>query len=95
MLQNVFIGSDVFRAGGDEFVVLVNDVSREKFSSLISELGRLVELKENGISFAYGSYYLEDSRNIRLALQEADKDMYNNKQQFYNKELDPRYRPRD
>ena len=95
MLQNVFIGSDVFRAGGDEFVVLVNDVSREKFSSLISELGRLVELKENGISFAYGSYYLEDSRNIRLALQEADKDTYNNKQQFYNKELDPRYRPRD
>ena len=50
--------------------------------------------QENGISFAYGSCYLEDSRNIRQALQDADKDMYKNKQEYYLKEQDPRYRPR-
>jgi diguanylate cyclase (GGDEF)-like protein len=93
-LQNVFIGSDVFRAGGDEFVVLVDGVSKEEFEKLVSELGRVIELKENGISFAYGSCYLEDSRNIRQALQDADKDMYKNKQEYYLKEQDPRYRPR-
>ena len=93
-LQNVFIGSDVFRAGGDEFVVLVDCVSKEEFEKLVSELDRVIELKENGISFAYGSCYLEDSRNIRQALQDADKDMYKNKQEYYLKEQDPRYRPR-
>ena len=94
-LQNVFIGSDVFRAGGDEFVVLVDGVSRKQFEKLVSKLDRVIELKENGISFAYGSCYLEDSRDIRRALQYADEDMYKNKQECYLKEQDPRYKPRD
>ena len=94
-LQNVFIGSEVFRAGGDEFVVLVNDVDREKFYKKVSELDRVIELKENGISFAYGTSYLEDSRNIRHALQAADEDMYKYKQLYYENEKDPRYRPRE
>ena len=93
-LQNVFIGSDIFRAGGDEFVVLVDGVSKERFEKLVSKLDRVIELKENGISFAYGSCYLDDSRNIRQALQDADEDMYKNKQEYYLKEQDPRYRPR-
>ena len=93
-LQNVFIGSDVFRAGGDEFVVLVNNVDRENFYKKVSELDRVIQLKENGISFAYGTSYLEDSRNIRHALQAADEDMYKYKQLYYEKENDPRYKPR-
>ena len=94
-LQNVFIGSAVFRAGGDEFVVLVNDVSREQFEKLVSELDRVIELKENGISFSYGTAYLEDNRNIRQALTAADEEMYKYKQEYYLKEKDPRYRLRD
>lgn len=94
-LQNVFIGSDVFRAGGDEFVVLVNGVSEKQFEKLVSKLDRVIELKENGISFAYGTCYLEDSRDIRHALQYADEDMYKNKQDYYLKEKDPQYRPRE
>ena len=94
-LQNVFIGSEVFRAGGDEFVVLVNNVDRDKFYKKVSELDRVIQLKENGISFAYGTSYLEDSRNIRHALQAADEDMYKYKQLYYEKENDPRYKPRD
>ena len=94
-LQNVFIGSDVFRAGGDEFVVLVDNISKYRFDKLVSELDKVIELKENGISFAYGTCYIKDSRDIRRALKEADEDMYKYKQLYYQKENDPRYRPRD
>lgn len=93
-LQNVFIGFDVFRAGGDEFVVLADSISKDKFKKLVSELDRVIELKENGISFAYGTCFTEDSRNIRQALKDADDDMYRNKQEYYIKETDPRYKPR-
>ena len=94
-LQNVFIGSDVFRAGGDEFVVLVDNVDKDSFEKLVSELDRVIQLKENGISFAYGTSFIEDSRNVRQALEDADEDMYKYKQVYYQKENDPRYRPRD
>ena len=76
-------------------MVLVDGVSRKQFEKLVSKLDRVIELKENGISFAYGSCYLEDSRDIRRALQYADEDMYKNKQECYLKEQDPRYKPRD
>ncbi|MBR4542359.1 MAG: diguanylate cyclase, partial [Lachnospiraceae bacterium] len=91
----VFIGSDVFRAGGDEFVVLVDNISKYRFEKLVSQLDKVIELKENGISFAYGTCYIEDSREIRRALKDADEDMYKYKQLYYQKENDPRYRPRD
>ncbi|MBR4816727.1 MAG: GGDEF domain-containing protein [Lachnospiraceae bacterium] len=94
-LQNVFIGSDVFRAGGDEFVVLVDNIEKDSFEDLVSKLDKVIELKENGISFAYGTSYIEDSRNVRQALMDADEDMYKYKQLYYQKENDPRYRPRD
>ena len=83
-LQEVFKDYDVYRAGGDEFVVIIPDISREDFDALISELRKSSQAPGN-ISFAVGKWYCESGLDVRDAMRKADEDMYRNKQEYYQK----------
>ena len=92
-LQNAFVGDEIYRAGGDEFLVLLPDTSGEKMEEKIRHLRKLAESYGN-VCFAIGSSFKEDCRKIGEALQEADEAMYADKRLFYRNhpELDARKR---
>ncbi len=81
-LQNAFIGEEIYRVGGDEFLVLLPDTTREGMERKISRLKAIAALYGN-VSFSVGSSYQNDRKNIHAALNEADKAMYADKELFY------------
>ena len=92
ILRRTFSGCSVYRAGGDEFVILAENIGRDEFARRVDELARLGENGED-ISFAVGSIYCDRrSQDIQAAIRSADEMMYANKQQYY--ELHPERRHR-
>ena len=82
LLKKVFKGSYIFRAGGDEFVVIIKNVCKEEIENKLGILKK--ESKKYNVSFAYGYSITDDSKEIDKILKEADANMYNNKREFYN-----------
>lgn len=92
-IQNAFVGDEIYRAGGDEFLVILPDTTKEDMDDKILRLRNIASSYGNA-SFAIGSSYKEDCRQIREALHEADEAMYADKRLFYQNhpELDARKR---
>ena len=70
-----------FRTCGDEFVVIVNDLDKEKINSIIDNFFEIQ--KKYGVSIAIGYSYSDNVKEVgyeRLVI-EADKYMYRNKSQ--------------
>lgn len=93
ILQRVFVGYEIFRAGGDEFFVLLKDVTEDEVLNKVSELREAISSDE-GVSFAIGHSFVESTRDVLRAFHEADESMYADKRKFYmeHKELDQRRR---
>lgn len=81
-LQKVFTGCEIYRAGGDEFVIIAIGLSERELASRVRLLQANSELPES-VSFAVGFYYDESSGDIRRAMRAADERMYENKHDFY------------
>ncbi len=90
-LQNVFIGDEIYRAGGDEFVIILPNVSQEDIEQKVESL-RSISATYGNVSFAIGSSLQDDLNKIHDALSIADKAMYEDKDHFYrtHPELDRR-----
>ena len=82
LLKIAFGDYEIYRAGGDEFVILCPGVSKEKLDNMISQLRGLAD-NTNDVSFAIGVAYCTGDYDIRLAMQKADEDMYKDKKEFY------------
>ena len=85
-LRDVFAIHEIFRAGGDEFVVIMTDITAEELKDKADKLRRESEKYEN-VVFAIGTAYESDVKNVRLALHNADELMYVDKKMYY--ELHP------
>lgn len=84
----------IFRNGGDEFIGIFENVSKESMRKYIDELNEKVDDFNNqydflSISFAYGiSYSDEDGINsINELMSLADKRMFQNKREFKEKKI--------
>ncbi len=82
ILQSSFVGAEIYRAGGDEFLVLVPDTDKADLEQKIGDMKKKSALFEN-VSFAAGYSLLNSSGDIRQALSEADARMYEDKEAFY------------
>ena len=82
VLQSTFIGDEIYRAGGDEFMVLLPDTDEAEMQEKIDEIKKKASLFEN-VSFAAGWCPLESKRDIRRALSIADARMYEDKEAMY------------
>ena len=81
-LQNAFVGAEIYRAGGDEFLILLLDTAEEEMKEKITKL-RSISSSFGNVSFAIGSSFHEDQKMILTALHEADEAMYADKDLFY------------
>ena len=84
ILQDTFIGQEVYRAGGDEFTVFINDMSDEEFEQKLERIRSYAE-NPDGVSFAVG-YCCDEGRNdVRNTMSIADERMYADKEAYYKR----------
>ena len=79
-LKNKFRLNDIYRIGGDEFLIICNTISKELFQDKLDELQKLVNLTEYSISL--GFIYRERIDNLKEAVDEANILMKANKEKF-------------
>jgi diguanylate cyclase (GGDEF)-like protein len=80
-LQMAFEGCEVYRAGGDEFMVLITDLTQEDMEQRVQELREHSDDPKN-VSFALGCC-MDTTENIRRSMRLADERMYEDKERFY------------
>jgi diguanylate cyclase (GGDEF)-like protein len=83
LLKEIFTDDKIYRAGGDEFVIISFD-SKKRFEEKIEETRKRASDPE-WMYFAIGYYHDESSGNLRLAMRYADEAMYKDKNAFYEK----------
>ncbi len=83
ILKEIFPEDKIYRAGGDEFVVMSYD-SKKTFEEKIMRL-REKASDPDWLYFAIGYYHDETGSNIRRAMHYADEYMYRDKDKFYEK----------
>ena len=81
VLQEIFADNS-YRIGGDEFVVIEQDVLESEFHSKYDNL--VARMKELEISVATGYIWKESCSNLSETLQEADQKMYEDKKRYYS-----------
>lgn len=82
-LISTFTENDIFRVGGDEFVVILRNVEEKQIHEYINKLHQ--KSKKNDVSFAVGYALTDKSSNLEEILKEADANMYEDKRKFYRK----------
>lgn len=73
----------VYRAGGDEFVVLLPDISECDFYRKFEEFYDAMKAKEN-MSVALGAQWAESGSHLNAAFNQADRKMYQDKKKHYH-----------
>ena len=81
-LQDVFPSSEIFRAGGDEFTIIILGAEDSDIETYIEKI-KIAAEKRGRVSLALGGCSEKESRDIRSALHRADELMYADKKQFY------------
>ena len=81
-MAEVYTEDRIFRAGGDEFTVILAGVNGDELLESIKKL-RAVSGKYENVSFAIGSCLESDSADVREALKIADMRMYDDKRDYY------------
>ena len=91
LLKENFKDADIYRVGGDEFLIIVENKKEEEFNALIDNIRKLSD-ESDRIKFAIGSCFVDASFEVRKALHIADENMYKEKEKFY--ENHPEYNRR-
>lgn len=91
LLKLVFGDYEIYRVGGDEFVVLCPDITEQKMEERMTQL-RALTTNTPDVSFAVGFGWFSGDYDFNAALQTADERMYKDKEEYYriHKEKDRR-----
>ena len=90
-MEDVFPKDCIYRAGGDEFTVILLGVTDEELKGKAEEL-RQASKKYEHVVFAIGVCLEDDYTEVRQALKIADQRMYEDKKLFY--EMHPELKKR-
>lgn len=95
-MRLVFEEANLYRTGGDEFVIISSQKSQEEFLKLVRTLKD--SLAKEQLPVAVGAQWQESAENLRNLITLADRAMYEDKQHFYETTPTPNpltRRPRD
>ena len=82
VLRQIFVDEEIYRAGGDEFMVLALNEDKEVFEEKVKRV-REITNTQTKVSFAIGYCFEEGDMDIRRALRKADENMYEDKKMYY------------
>ncbi len=83
ILKSIFTKEEIYRAGGDEFMILLRDTNMQKLKDFERQIKAVAATTDN-VSFAVGLCVEEDSQHIYDAMKAADVAMYEDKKKFYD-----------
>ncbi len=87
LLKIAFGDHEIYRSGGDEFVVFCPDISEQTLKQQAAQLRALAD-NTSDVSFAIGLYYCTGEYDIYHAMQAADENMYKDKEDYYRRNPD-------
>ena len=82
VLKLAFGDYEIYRAGGDEFVVLCPDITQNIMEERITQLRALSD-NTHDVSFSVGYVWLSGSYDINSAMRTADERMFKDKEEYY------------
>ena len=85
VLRKIFRDEDLFRTGGDEFIVIATDIERAVFERKVERL-RADSVKNVHVNFAIGAFWSDGATDIRTAFTQADELMYADKDAHYGRD---------
>ena len=91
ILSQVFYDCDVYRAGGDEFMLIAPGFTEEILRSRLELLNEKSTIAVD-VHFAVGCCFSNESNDIRNAMCIADERMYSNKNEYYGQHPEQKYR---
>lgn len=80
-LKSNFRKKDIYRIGGDEFLVLCKDIEENMFLSKVEALR--ADMKKNNAMMSLGAIWREAVRDVDAFISEADGIMYEEKRAYY------------
>ena len=87
LLKSVFRKTDVYRAGGDEFMVILPNMPEELFYKKVETLKSVME-KDDSVSFAMGAIFSDGTDDVHDIFVRSDELMYEDKKRIYEKRPD-------
>ncbi len=85
-LLKSYFTDNIFRLGGDEFLVLCVDMEKKLFDDTVEQLRKEVE-EHREINASIGSIWTRDTSNMEEQVAYADELMYAEKQSYYKSSL--------
>lgn len=82
LLRKVFYEDDIYRTGGDEFIVIIEGISEDVFDRKLNKF-REAACKYDDVSFAIGACWSDGHDELTQMFRIADKRMYDDKMQYY------------
>lgn len=80
-LTTQFSQKEVYRIGGDEFVVLPDGRTQASCEAAMQQI--VQQLEQDGYSIAYGIAAREQEQGLERVIEEADEVMLGNKKDYY------------
>lgn len=91
ILRKCFREGDVYRAGGDEFMIIAEEMDEAQVKEKVKYIKEQAAAEQN-LFFAIGTHVVRDGEDIRQAMRLADEGMYADKKEYYSTHPDRRYR---
>lgn len=84
-MKRVFKHNTLFRIGGDEFLYLCPNITEDKLKQLEQKLKD--DISKHSVNMAIGRCWCENSsHNLDKAISQAEKAMYQDKLDYYDKQ---------
>lgn len=82
LLKETFDGYEIYRVGGDEFMVLCPNMEKKDFEERLEYI-RNIQKKRGDVILAVGGKYATNISKVLDDMKQADIEMYENKKQYY------------
>ena len=86
IIKNNVSEGNLYRIGGDEFVVICIDVKKTDFIEMMQRLKS--NLNDDKCKAAVGYQWTETCRQLNVVIKEADQYMYEDKKKFYQRQFE-------